>query len=174
MKDIHFNLKPNELTFGKEINEELRSIDENFKSLGDLALTTDELAAIQGANTPNESNPLATVNDLDPVKKLTIKLTQAGETPPTPIVLQDTTVSGVMYARISAGKYHLISGDHEFVQNKTIPEELEELILPNGDKVTIELIDDETIEIMTYLAADTAVPADGVLVKQPVYIEIYL
>jgi hypothetical protein len=88
--------------------------------------------------------------------------------------LQDTTVSGVSYIRISAGKYHLISGDHEFVQNKTFPEQLEELNLPNGDKVTIEWIDDETIEIMTYLAADTAVPADGVLVKQPVYIEIYL
>jgi len=167
-------LTPNDFLTGTKVNEELRSIDENFKEINDSKLTAGELSAIQGATDPSELNPFATRNDLDPVKKLTIKLTQAGETPPTPIVLQDTTVEGVAYARISAGKYHLISGDHEFVQNKTIPEELEELILPNGDKVTIELIDDETIEIMTYLAADTAVPADGVLVKQPVYIEIYL
>lgn len=174
MKDIHFNLKPNELTFGKDINEELRSIDENFKEIDNSKLTANELAAIKAASVPTEINPFATKNDLDPIKKLTLKLTQVGETPPTPIVLQDTTVEGVTYTRISAGKYHLISGDHEFVQNKTIPEELEELTLPNGNKVSIEWIDDETIEIMTYLAADLATPADGVLVKQPVYIEIYL
>lgn len=174
MKDINFNLTPNDFLTGTKVNEELRSIDENFKEINDSKLTANELEAIQEATSPTADNPFATKNDLDPVKKLTVKLTQAGVTPPTPIVLQDTTVEGVTYTRIAAGQYHLVSGDHEFVQNKTIPEELEQLILPNGDKVTIEWVDDETIEIMTYLAADLATPADGVLIKQSVYIEIYV
>jgi len=33
MKDINYNLKPNELAFGRELNEELRSIHENFQSI---------------------------------------------------------------------------------------------------------------------------------------------
>lgn len=31
MKNINYNLKPNEMTFGRELNEELRSIHENFQ-----------------------------------------------------------------------------------------------------------------------------------------------
>jgi len=33
MKDINYNLRPNELVFGKDLNEELRSIHENFQSI---------------------------------------------------------------------------------------------------------------------------------------------
>jgi len=33
MKDIDFNLKTNEYPIGDQVNEELRSIDENFKEI---------------------------------------------------------------------------------------------------------------------------------------------
>lgn len=33
MKGIHYNLKPNEILFGDDINEELRSIHENFQEI---------------------------------------------------------------------------------------------------------------------------------------------
>ena len=59
MKEIHFNLKPNDLTFGKDINEELRSISENFQDVAgsatmfkktlDLEINTEQLI-IDGSN----------------------------------------------------------------------------------------------------------------------------
>ena len=68
MKTVNFNLTPGELQKGDKINEELRSIKENFSEVitwqGEQELTADELDAINDANTPSALNTFATVEDL--------------------------------------------------------------------------------------------------------------
>lgn len=71
MKDVHYNLKPNEMAFGRELNEELRSVDENFKELtqsiedlSGLSLTEDEVTGINNANDLSGDNPVATIADI--------------------------------------------------------------------------------------------------------------
>ena len=68
MKAIKYNLTPRDYQTGEPLNEELRKINENFEELGPVIegqLTTDELAAIQGASTPSNENPFATISDLN-------------------------------------------------------------------------------------------------------------
>lgn len=41
MRNINYNLRPNELMFGDSINQELRSIHENFQEIKDLYIVSE-------------------------------------------------------------------------------------------------------------------------------------
>jgi hypothetical protein len=90
-------------------------------------LSSDELAAIQGAASPDGINVFATMDDVQPALDLIDSLPkvyraiihQTGTAAPTAIVLENSLGQVPVWAYIDAGKYSLTGTANVFTSNKT-------------------------------------------------------
>lgn len=78
--------------------------------------------------------------------------------------LKNTYVGNISFLETETpGVYTLYSTDGEFLEKFTVPgDTIVESFYPNGDKITAQWKDVNTIEIKTYLADDLETPALGV------------
>jgi len=164
-------------------------------------LTTDELEALQGANSPGNTNVFATMGDVPTslselsgdtthrvvtdAEKITWNakqnvlfsqylalFTQTSTNAPTINLLVDD-FSVPTLARTAAGTY-TITKTGAFTQYKTTPYKLQTSYDSVGNKITIEWTSVNVITLKTYGVADTAVLLDGCLDHQEVNIKVYL
>lgn len=77
------------------------------------------------------------------------------------------------YTRTAAGTYS-ISKEGAFTALKTTPRNLTTTYDADGNKITIEWIDADHLQIKTYLAADLLTPADAVLNETELRIEVFI
>lgn len=98
--------------------------------------------------------------------------TQTGTAAPVPTILIDT-VGTPVWSRTAAGTYR-ITKTGAFTSGKTTPDKIVTMYDDAGNKITIQRIDANYLEVKTYAAANTAVLADAVLSGHEIRIEIYL
>jgi len=152
---------------------------ENYLNLDDLirdivpasSLTTNEISAIQEANNPSTSNPLATLNDIPEVKykEYSLFVSQSSTDAPTVIPLLNT-LGVVALTRSAAGTYTFLSSNL-FIENKTVPNKINTINDVAGNKITIEWTSATTITLKTYNSSD--VLTDGILDEQEINIKVY-
>lgn len=100
----------------------------------------------------------------------TALLTQSSTTAPTATVLVDN-ITGITFNRTEAGTFTVVSNG-AFIEGKTVPNK-DSYTDIDGNYITVEWTDVNTLTLKTYAAADTSVLADGVLTNQFFNIEVY-
>lgn len=112
------------------------------------------------------------LDNLISVKKVyTAYITQTSDNAPVATILKNE-LSTVTWNYISTGIYTLTKTG-AFIADKTVPDKTEVYIDIDGNKLTLERTDVNTMTLKTYAAADTDTLADDVLSGQYVNIEIY-
>lgn len=127
MKDINYNLKPNELTFGDQINQVLRSVHENFQEIktyndeqkfltfelvSELPSTIEEGVMLfyngtiwKGLAAGESSLPVGTPWPVKGYKELKFALRQDNSDDPVSWVLIDDFELGILGTREGVGAY---------------------------------------------------------------------
>ena len=100
----------------------------------------------------------------------TVFVTQTSTNNPVVTVLNDT-ITGITATRSDVGTY-LFTSNGKFIEGKTTPNK-DAYTDIDGNYITAEWVDINTITLKTYAAIDTEVLADGVLENQYFNIETY-
>ena len=108
------------------------------------------------------------INDF--IKSYTCLLTQIGTTAPVAIILNDELESPI-WEYVTVGTFSFTK-QGAFPANRSLPIKASAIDF-NGNKLTLEWIDENHYILKTYAAADTTVLANGVLVNQEINIETY-
>jgi hypothetical protein len=102
----------------------------------------------------------------------TVFISQTGTNAPTVTSLLKDDLSTPVWAYSAVGTYTLTKAG-AFIEDKTLP--LKDVYTDiDGNYMTLERTDENTMTLKTYAAADTTVLANDVLTNQYLNIEIYL
>jgi len=103
-------------------------------------------------------------------KYYTVFMSQSGTDAPTVRDI-DNTIGRVLLARTGIGTYTLTK-TNAFTLNKTVPKK-DSYIDTDGNKMTLEHTDINTMTLKTYAAVDDTVLADSVLSDQYLTIQVF-
>ena len=103
-------------------------------------------------------------------KYYTVFVSQVGTAVPT-VKDIDNTIGRVDVDRSGIGVYTL-SRNNAFKEDKTVPKR-DSYIDPDGNKITLDWTDANTMTLKTYAAVDTEVLADDVLSDQYLTIQVF-
>lgn len=140
-------------------------------------LTLDQKKQLDASASPSQTNPIATMQDVNNPKVYVALLTQASTQAPTAAVLKNT-IGTIVWTRGTTGTYvGTLTG--AFTVDKTIPgvaSVVEEL--GSGNFVQIVQTSANVITIYTGTAATLvggvlSILADGLLTKYPISISVY-
>lgn len=98
-------------------------------------------------------------------------LTQAGTDAPTAAVLKDT-VTGIVLSRSAVGT-SLFTKAGAFPAGNTVPKKAVQYFDNDGNRLVLTPVSEDVFKLETYAAIDTEVLADGILLDQEFYLEIY-
>ena len=104
-------------------------------------------------------------------KYYTVFISQSGTAAPT-VKDIDNTMGRVILARTGTGTY-TITKTNGFKVDKTVPK-MDSYIDSDGNKMTLEHTDINTMTLKTYAAVDDTVLADGVLDDQYLTIQVFV
>lgn len=165
------NAKPLSKNTSPVYADDFNKVAESLNSVIDNTPTTDQILALQKANSPSITNPVATINDLVPSKRYHVFISQTGTNAPTTIIISDSITPTLAYSAVGT---YTVTKAGAFIEHKTTPNATGAIgydLL--GNKITAEWTSVNVITIKTYAAVDTTVLANDVLSELDFNIEIF-
>jgi cobalamin biosynthesis Co2+ chelatase CbiK len=151
--------------------DDFNKVVESLNSIIDNTPTTDQILALQKANSPSITNPVATINDLIPSKRYHVFLSQVGTNAPTATILSDSITPVLAYSAVGT---YTVTKVGAFVSGKTTPNAAGAVYIDMAEnKITAEWTSVDVITIKTYAEVDTTVLANDVLSEIDFNIEIF-